>query len=322
MAAATATTATFAAYAGKAGTVYGDGSAGNYTAPGGETTLDVSNPQFNNFTVPAGRTLHVPSGLTIRCANTFTNAGTIIVDPAGGGTINIDSNYFPIVSDVTRGIAKTAPYKVGVGRLGRGGRAVVANQVKAIFSVASEGGGTGFPSFDPSIRPSIFALGGGALHVLVQGALTNTGTIHALGQNGEPAIFNDTQSREAGGGSGGGVVILASATSLTQSGEVNVAGGIGGADAGYGVSAFGPGGGGGGGLIRLLSPVIVSSGQNIVSKGAKQQRLPGERQYNSGGGGGASAGDGAGYSESGALEDAADGMVLIDQCSPTALLGN
>ena len=152
--------------------------------------------------MPLQSILHVPSGLTIRCANTFTNAGTIIVDAAGGSTV---SPYY--YTNVNLGIAKTAPLltiNLNSSYHPIGGKALPAIQLKAIFSVAPEGGGTGYPSSSGNSSP----LGGGALRIVVQGALTNTGTIRAKGQNGESAINTPTLSRAAGGGGGGGIVIL------------------------------------------------------------------------------------------------------------------
>ena len=347
-------TAALAGFAARAGTVYGDGSAGDYMAPLGTSTLDVSNPQYNTFTVPFGRTLHIPSGLTIHCTSTFTNNGTIIVDPAGyvdppGGTIGNTPGAFVIGS---RGIARTdSAYSAGyyasdfhpTGSFGA--KAYPRSQLKAIFTIGLDGGGAGYPSFRPtgayqanSVAEGL-AFGGGSLRIVAQGTLNNSGSIQAIGQSGLPATITSNENdagRVAGGGGAGGIVILASATSIIQSGIVDASGGIGGAAAvatqtlgnppiTYLVSN-GPGGAGGGGLIRLLSPEIISTGQNIVLAGAKQTVPSPDYFYFFGALGGASAGDGAGStSDDGIsliLEDAGNGLVLTNLCNPAGLLGN
>ena len=274
----------YAMAADHAATVYGDGSAGDFIAAFGVSPLEPSNPQFDNFTVPAGSTIHVPSGLTIRCKGTFTNSGTIIVDPA--------ESFGP-------GISRLPPSQY------ISGKAYPSKQLKTIFSIGLEGGGTGFGG----------TLGGGALRVFAQGILTNTGAIRAIGGTARVGF------QESGGG--GGVVILASGTSLTQNGVVNASGGQGSPDIIVGDYTYAACGSGGGGLIRLLAPQIASTGQNIVFGGARQPTtIPIDpSHYLRGSAGGASAGDGAGYSLL-ILENAGDGLVLRDLCNPAGLLGN
>src|SRR5204863_7637363 len=59
----------------------------------GTRTVDSSgaliddNNQYASFTVPSGVTVTIPSGTVIRCTGTFTNNGTIVVDPGAKGGV-------------------------------------------------------------------------------------------------------------------------------------------------------------------------------------------------------------------------------------------
>lgn len=310
--------------------VYGDGSAGAFTATNG--TLDVSNPQFTNFTVPAGVTLHIPSGTTIRCSGTFTNNGTIIVDPAGGiegGAILSLSSFMGEACLFTHGgIARQRPIPNFLGfdsTVGSPvGLAFPAAQLKALTSIGPVGGSTGGPGRDLNNR-LVTALGGGSLRVIAKGAVANSGAITALGEAGIDGVALD--ELPAGGGAGGGVIIVASATSITQGGLIDVSGGAGGAGK-TSSSIIGPGGGGGGGLIRLMAPSIGGAGENRVNAGAIGT-LPAFDPMNDnlrpGQAGGASAGNGGVIypnPDNNTLVTVlpTNGLVFTDLCNPTALL--
>jgi hypothetical protein len=297
--------------------IYGDGSAGAYVAGVGETTLDVSNPQFTTFNVPRGYTLHIPSGITIHCTNGFTNDGTLVVDPVGGigpGTDDSTDRVFNIT-----GIAKTAAFNAKnpafSPHYNPSGRAFSRANIKQITTIGTVGGGTG----GGGSYAFTGGFGGGAVRVLAKGAIINSGHLLASGQNGVDG------ARSAGGG--GGVVILASAGLITQSGTIDVSGGNGGSSPDP--QSYAAGGGGGGGLIRLIAPHVNSSGQNLVNGGGTPAVIftpddNSELLFSAGGG--ASVGDGGcEYLEDGGgthlvVEQAGNGLALIDECNPAALL--
>jgi hypothetical protein len=294
--------------------IYGDGSAGNYTATSG--TLAVSNPQFGNFMVPAGVTLYIPSGMTIRCSGSFTNLGTIIVFPAGGVSDLVDNVNVNPETQVTvyRGIAMTG---AGAGNVsGLGGVAFPAAQLGTLTRISFVGGGSGGSLYSQSYSGITATYGGGACRIICSGPLLNSGVIDAVGANGSNAVSGFMNGGydfglPAGGGGGGGIFIMASASTIVQSGTVNASGGNG----GNGLGDFKGGGGGGGGLIRILAPLVINTGQNIVAAGTDGNPITGSQ---CGAGGGASAGNGGdGFGDAGTA-----GLVLLDQCNPAALLGD
>jgi hypothetical protein len=316
--------------------IYGDGSAGAYTASGSESTLDVSNPQFTDFTVPTGATLHIPSGTNIRCTGTFTNQGTIIVDAAGGlAAVEYQISYEDYLRVPLVGIAKKSAGGAfeSYPQNSLGGLAFPSANLRQITSIGNVGGGSGYPAAELYVSGGPVAAGGGAIRVLCRGPLLNSGVLRAKGEDGAPhTSLPDDRVRYAGGGGGGGVVILASAASIVQSGTIDASGGNGGAGvtvSGGRTSYYEPGGGGGGGLIRLLAPGVSSTGQSLVAGGQCPAVIfiPDDTHSfaGAGGGGGASAGHGSSVyfnydSNVLTVETATNGLVLIDQCNPAGLL--
>ncbi|MBV8673534.1 MAG: hypothetical protein JOZ33_08880 [Acidobacteriaceae bacterium] len=101
--------------------IFGNGSAGNKHISV-DTTFDGSefNLQYTNFTIDAGVTLTLPSGAILRCLDTFTNHGTLIVTTAAAGgqygnrsSSTIDGGSRPAHPGVSAGAAGTGSVDPG-----------------------------------------------------------------------------------------------------------------------------------------------------------------------------------------------------------------
>lgn len=299
---------------------YGNGSGGAVTINTTRTLAD-PNVQYTSLTINTGITLTVPSGTVIRCTDTFTNNGTILVDFGAGGsrqtasTGMVDGSYAPAEAGVS--IAPPSPGELGltteVRSGGFGGIGLSDAQARTILMPGVKAGGGSAGVFTPS-EVGNGMLGGGGFTVLALAAVINDGTIDATGAAGDPGV----------GGSAGGVVVLASATRIAQRGTITVVGGAGGASTNF----AGPGGGGGGGIVHLLAPLITSTGTISVgggaagTTGAANSVTLNPRQ--GGGGGGACAGDGGfggNVDQLGTPEDASAGgagISLQTVADPTA----
>jgi hypothetical protein len=265
---------------------YGDGSAGDLVVAANGTLFTGvlspgGNPQFRNFTVNAGIALNVPSGTVIRCTGSFTNNGTINVQPGSIPSLVISQVAGAGISNSPAGNGQTSligPFPLAGGVQGAG---LFAGESLVLLEPDPRGGGGGGSA---DIVGGGGGSGGGMLTVLARGAITNVGTINADG---------DAALNVGGGGGGGGVVILASPASISNSGLINARGGTGGNN--LPASNCAGGGGGGGGLVHLLSPDINApagtvdvSGGPIGTINAGAAGVP----VHSGGGGGGSAGQG------------------------------
>jgi len=239
--------------------IYGDGSAGELVVST-NTFLTVQNLQFTNVTIDASQTLTVSSGSVIRCSGTFTNNGTISVSQhAYGAYISTDTppvGTLPPISNAHPGIGVVVAGQPGFGTSGNiveggiVGVGLTASAAARILNPGPLGGGGG----GAGINFQGGGKGGGTITVLANGEIINTGTIFANGLSGGTGS----------GGGGGGIVILASKSLVTNSGNINVAGGAGGASS----ILSGAGGGGGGGLIHLLSTSApINSGSTTVTGG-------------------------------------------------------
>ncbi|MDB6173442.1 MAG: Collagen triple helix repeat-containing protein [Chthoniobacteraceae bacterium] len=319
--------------------VYGDGSAGAFVAPN-DSMLDVSNPQFTDFTVPTGATLRVPSGMSIRCRGKFINAGTLLVEAAGSYSIQ--------TKESERGIARTsASYSVStIGysvpadlAIYSHGEARTLAEIKTLFSFPTYFGGSGGPSSSPfSWARGDVARGGGSLRVISRDVLINSGSIFANGETGVSALVSDSSvpplnqytSQSMGGGGGGGV-LLASNMAIHSTGLISAAGGAGGAGILYFVNTNKiikqSSGGGGGGLIRLLAPTVTADGTLSVLPGNNGVIASDEQTLYLGSAGGASVGAGGEVTITKSKElfsttskPAGPGLLLIDRCNPAALL--
>ncbi|QOJ15371.1 MAG: collagen-like protein [Planctomycetia bacterium] len=302
--------------------IFGDGSAGALEVnEDGVLFADVAadrNLQFSDVIVHEGATLVVPSGVTLRCAGTFTNRGTILVrTAAAGGRVwyshaTIDPVDFPALRPANDGWAQAG---AGFGEFGdnadarAGGTGGGGNgDLRSLLTPGLFGGGGGAGTY-----LSTGGAGGGCFTVLARDRLHIVGEIHA---DGDPAALG------AGGG-GGGVVILASATAIDCEGEITARGGRGG-DSGPNSAA---GGGGGGGVIHLVAPKVTNPGKLLADMGAPGASggVVSTLIRQGGGGGGACAGDGgdggviAADGTTGAPGAAGTGMTLVTHQNPTAL---
>lgn len=302
--------------------IYGDGSAGDVVVDTDAILLaDIAtdrNLQFNNFSIAAGVTLVVPSGVTIRCAGAFVNEGTIAVRTAAtGGRVwfsntTIDAVDFPAIRAANDGWARSG---AGTGEIGddadarAGGTGGAGNgDLRTFVTPGLFGGGGGAGTYLASGGE-----GGGAFTVLAKDALSITGEIHA---DGADAVLG------AGGGAGG-IIILASRSNIDCAGIITARGGHGGNSADNAAA----GGGGGGGLIHLIAPKVALEGFLNTDLGA-----PGfagatvtTQIHMGGGGGGACAGDGGDGGNiqpdgsTGVPGAAGTGMTLVTHVDPTAL---
>ena len=294
--------------------IYGNGSAGDSTFTS-STTFSDENPQYRNFTVEAGVTLTIPSGVVIRCTGTFTNDGTIVVQTGAQGAAQEGHNglHEPIYVAAEPGVALRAPSNGewgpdtdtrfgGAGGIGTG--SFLARQILRPGPKAGSGAGGSFGQEG--------ADGGGSLVILAKNAIDNTGAITANGQ------FLSARS----GGGGGGIVIMGSNGTITNTGTIAANGANGGASDSF----AGPGGGGGGGIIHFLAP-NVTAGTTSVGGGSSGTAganitIP-ERQGGGGGGAcGGSGGDGGSVSSSDAVFvgfTGSSGFVLTTIANPSSL---
>ena len=254
--------------------IHGEGSDGDMTV---STSVDWSTSpppgtfQFSSFTVAAGQTLTVPSGLTIRVAGNMTIAGAIVVSPSPFSTVA--GGVIPYL-----GICSTS-WPLGASGIanGVGGTAVNGAVARLLVTPDFGGGGNG------AGIPGVHGTGGGVLRIFASGTITvsASGSIAANGVAGTNAASNNS-----GGGGAGGIVILASSTSISNAGTISVNGGAGGN--GSVAPARASSGGGGGGIIHLLSP-SNSAGTLSANGGAGGT---GGGSISNGGGGGACGGNG------------------------------
>jgi len=273
--------------------IFGDGSAGSKHISV-DTTFDASNfnLQFNFFTIDAGVTLTLPSGAILRCLQTFTNRGTVIVSTAaaGGQYVNntsstIDGGSRPAHAGVTPGAAGTGAvdpgtvshgsgYAIG----GQGGIGLQGFAARQLLRPGPYGGGGGAASYEGDGAP-----GGGSLVILAQSGIVNSSTgIIRASQPNEPTY--------GAGGGGAGWLIFASSGRILNTGTIEANGGN---AYHFGAASFGPGGGGGGGLVHFIAP-HVSIGNVSVAAGKRGADAPGggNSPVTGGGGGGASYGNG------------------------------
>jgi len=280
--------------------MYGDGSDGAPAISDGAVLQPLAN--YTDVIIPAGATVSVASGATIRCTGTFENRGKIVVLPGspGGGvrkeTANLSVQLTPSEAVVERGDAFAAPHLPAVlnatpvaGAHGGVGLGVAVHALPLSYYRRGGGGGSG-------ALGAVGGDGGGLLRVVARGPVRNGGTIEAKGRS--PTVNRTGLGGGEGGGAGaggGGIVILASGVSVDNSidaanGVVNVSGG----DATTADPSGGGGGGGGGGLVIFCAPSVPSNGVVVVFGGASafQTFVTGETIWAGGGGGGACVGDG------------------------------
>lgn len=302
--------------------MYGDGSAGPLNVVSdthwtNESALPAgANFQFTDCTIAAGATLSVPSGTILRCSGSFTNQGILQVGlgALAGGVQLANGNTTFFFTPPEAGNASRPPGHGAVTAAGTeapGGSGGVGMLSTTAWTLLQPGrfGGSG-----AAVGGGTTGYGGGSVVVLSGGALTN-----------DAGGVIDGSAKTPGGG-GGGIVILASKTSITQTGSIDVSGSVGRQGA---QNFMAPGGGGGGGLVRLLAPVVTSTGTVDLAGGAGGTggTPPFNHSMRSGGsGGGACAGSGgfgATIDGDGSIKTAAsaggEGKLLVSEVDPTSL---
>jgi len=267
--------------------IYGDGSAGDVVVDGNMELEDIApdrNTQFRKVTIEVTGTLAVPTGAVLRCSESFTNRGAVVVRFA---EIQVNSSS----ADPGQGVShqSASPGESGDGSVsrvgGRNGTGVSEGEAAFILTSDPRGGGAG--SNSPAETFNRGGRGGGRLIVLARDSITNIGSINAPGEDGAFA---------GSGGGGAGIIVLASKGSVTNTGALNVDGGDGGDGASLANSNHAGGGGGGGGIIHLLAPSVSHTGtiDHDGGEGGADGGIGNDEIRAGGGGGGACGGDGGG----------------------------
>lgn len=261
--------------------IYGDGSDGDIQFNG---TQNYSGQllQFHDVTINQGAVLAVPSGTVIRCTGTFKNNGSIFIDKfaAGGAVIGpnaatVITRFRPAHPGGTRGAAANGQYSGTGGQVNGGLGGSVAGLFYNGLRIGPAGGGGGGAS------NGVGQDGGGTFTVLCKGSITNNGIISAE----IPVAVS------GGGGGGGGMLLLASKTSVSNAGAVLLKGGRGGPSSANN-GAGGGGGGGIAYLVAPLTSNsgTVDLGGGLL--GVTTVPVSGSSARYGGGGGGGSGGSG------------------------------
>ncbi|RMG39274.1 MAG: hypothetical protein D6719_13715 [Candidatus Dadabacteria bacterium] len=302
--------------------IYGDGSAGSRTVSL-STTLGADgnyNYQFVDFTVNSGVTLTVRSGTIIRCSGTFTNNGTITVDTGanGGFTYNVNGSAVSLAANEPQpGHARRAAQNGEIGdnsltrKGGKGGNGLTVEAASQLLAPGLYGGGGG--GADGAGLQNIGSAGGGSFTVLAKQGIVNAGTISADGQT----LF--------GGGGGGGIIILASKNSIDNTGAITAKGGNG--DNSSSNQGAGGGGGGGivhllAPVISDTGTINVSGG--LAGTAGAAGSVTANPRTGGGGGGGCGGSGGAGgqvntAGDPGTAANGGDGYIFKTAADPTAL---
>jgi hypothetical protein len=245
--------------------IYGDGSdgtTGGVCAITSSTNWATTDPgkaiQCTNFSVSSGATLTVPSGTVIRATGTVAISGTITVlqstmqgyqtAPADSdGDAGIALPAFTLRQLLKPGLTGGGPggltpygtYSPAGAGFGGGTLFILSEGAMSISgSITANGGGPGTDVYGDSV-------GGGAGGIIIlasKASIDNTGTLSAIGGQGNAAGSYGPESATyaPGGGGGGGVVHLLSPSNTA--GTVNLGGGA----VGTGSAGSYTGGNGGG----------------------------------------------------------------------------
>lgn len=230
---------------------YGDGSSGALLVSSG--SFDLFQPgQYTTCTIAAGAQLNIGNGGILRCRDSFTNNGTVIggvsntigqppVWEAGSAQVlfQVVGVGFGTIAPGIPGYGQTGQQVLSArGGLGRGFPYTIFRSETgggpSSYNHTVTGGGTSalmIYSGGPIINASGALLGdgslsyndgsGGAVIILASKvSVTNAGTIEASGHDGM-----DSNSRDGCGGGGGGFVRLIAPTT-SNTGTINVAGGV------------------------------------------------------------------------------------------------
>lgn len=218
--------------------------------------LDPDHDNVYHFT-----TIKIPSGLTVRLLAEVLGSKPVVWLASGSVTIdgNLDLSGATGHAYVGTG-APAVPSKAGAGGY-PGGIGETTSQTWSTGQGpgAPKGSGAGAGHVVPGQGASVANLNGIAygndfLLPLVGGSGGSGGT--------NPGGAGNSGS---GGGAGGGALLIASSVSIRISGSISADGG----SAGQSTVASGSGGGGSGGAIRLIAPLIMSTGvsANITALG-------------------------------------------------------
>ena len=347
---------TLSGLAGEDGTVavYGDGSAGPATFASGFQSFLTDPPagnnlQFTTFTVPAATTLSIPSGTIIRCTDSATIEGYLLVDaPSNGGRASGGAAASAVVGGATQSpgagislrpatVGEAAHPNAGSSFLvgGFGGEGLLSGQsgdagrfiASLLRAPHLSGGGGAAPSGSGSLASSEGGRGGGSVFIIAKKKITISGTISAEGYDPSSFIIHGA------GGGGGGVVVLAAGEAIEFSGSGSVR--ANGSDGDQSGSSTGPGGGGGGGLIQYISPSVptIDSSNSQVAGGAAGASIASGitatalRQGGGGGGGSAGSGgagggvpEGSGTKTAYSASQGSDGIAAAIVADPVTLL--
>ena len=276
--------------------IYGDGSAGDYTASGNELWATFppngsANLNFVNLTIPSGASVFVPSGTIIRCIGTCTIEGTLSVLTGTPGIL---------------GRSALAGLAMAPADSPDGGLALQTLAAASLLRPGSLGGGAG-----ESKGASLGGDGGGSLCIRAFAGIDVSGTIDANG-----GVASSAMAPGAGGGAGG-LILLFSRGSVSVTGTLSAEGGAG-ADGDGSVSGAG-GGGGGGGIVHIVGPNASSfADMNASVAGGTAGTGTGTA---AGGGGGALGGNGGNGGEAAAAQDGSIGLIIKTQMlNPDSLL--
>lgn len=249
----------------------GNGSDGAITIVASSDDTVVSQRNATTFQINNTFTLGVQSGSVINATSAITigqgASGQLVTRPQAGGRGGLggtptstpqagggDSGGAADFSLRAAGYGGGGGASGGNGGAGGGNTAVVVQGGRAINggvsppSFGSGGGGGGNNAAANSGGAG--GAGGGKLRICGIGSIVISAgaTVSCVGTSGSGGSGINTGG---GGGGGGGVFIIASQTSITNNGTINVTGGDGGAS---GAGTGGGGGGGSGGYVLLWSP--------------------------------------------------------------------
>ena len=129
--------------------IYGDGSAGALSVSGSVSwTSNEALGQYTSCAIAAGTTLTVPTGTVLRCSETFTNDGTIVVTNAFAGSqlggITASGGIYPAYQPAATAGLGWARFAAGNGGYGSN-----------LAAVAGGGGGSRSPPALPLISSDL-----------------------------------------------------------------------------------------------------------------------------------------------------------------------
>lgn len=305
--------------------LYGDGSAGTWTAPGSLRLGDAGERDLNfeNFIVPADVTLTIQSGTVIRCTGDFVVNGAIVVQTGADGGDRKGFDATTLSGSARTASAGLSTRAAGSGEVGppgaersagEGGTGLSEFESVNTFVIGTLGGGGGGAALASG------GAGGGAFAVIAAGAIEVRGEITLDGASAE----------SGGGGGAGGLLVLASRSrvEVAAGAAILARGGAG----GPATENSGPGGGGSGGIIHLIAPEIAADGDFSAAggpPGAEAEVGSIVAEIRSGGGGGGALGGNGGSGGDVDASDAAsatqaaagsDGFILQSRRLPTARL--